>query len=67
MKTICLNYRELKMLTEIVDKFPDSSGPIKISQTDSNGIGSTVTVSLGTYVNDVYGEFTITLTDERDW
>ena len=47
MKTICLNYRELKMLTEIVDKFPDSSGPIKISQTDSNGIGSTVTVSLG--------------------
>ena len=67
MKTICLNYRELKMLTEIVDKFPDSPEPIKISQTDSNGIGSTVTVSLGTYVNDVYGEFTITLTDERNW
>jgi hypothetical protein len=67
MKTIYLNHRELKQLTEIVDKFPDTAGSIKLSQTDSNGIGSILTVSLGTYVNDIYGEFTITLTDEGNW
>lgn len=67
MKTLYLNRRELKMLAEIVDKFPDGDMSFKLTQTDSNGIGSVLSVTLGTYVHDIYGEFTITISDEGNW
>ena len=73
MTEIHLSHKELKEILSIVEKInpPDTmmlgAGTVKISVDSSSGIGSLVTATVPVQVDDRWGEWTTTITDESSW
>jgi hypothetical protein len=73
MMEITLNHRELKELLEIVETMnpPDTlllaSGTIRITVESIGGIGSIVKASVPVQQGERWGDWTTTISDERDW
>lgn len=69
MNKINLNRREIERVYEMFNKMNESGdiGSVILMQKDINGIGSSLTATFYVTHKDEEGEFTIDITNERDW
>lgn len=69
MNKITLNARELEKIYTIFNQMNESSeyGAVTLEQSDNTGIGSTLTATMYVTHREVEGDFTVTITDEKDW
>ena len=61
-----LSIKELTKIVETLDKFQKVSH-ITLTNDRSGGIGNTLTLEFGYYINDTIGRFSTTITDYNDW
>ena len=69
MNTINLNRREVERVYELFNRLNESGdiGSVILIQEDTNGIGSVLTATFYVTHKDEEGEFTVSITDEKDW
>ena len=67
MNKIAINKKILLEILEISDKLNVNDQLIHINESESNGIGTILTVEIPTTVNGINGLFTITIRDEAWW
>ena len=69
MNKITLNAREIEEVYQLFNKMNESSdyGSITLQQSESNGIGSTLTATVYVTHKDVEGDFTVEITSEMDY
>lgn len=65
MTQLILQRRELEDILKLLDKF--ECNYVSLSQSESTGIGNTLTATLDVTVNDEHGEFTVEITGIEDW
>lgn len=58
--------KDVEKVLEVMDKFPDTASFI-LQSDSSSGIGSTITLTVQTTVNDIDGEFTVEISGVEDW
>ncbi len=64
-KRLLLQRKELEELLRLMDKFDCNYAVLE--QSESNGIGSTLTANLPLTIKDETGEFVIEITGVEDW
>ncbi len=66
---VTLNRREVEAVYELFNKFNESGdcGSVVLTQESGSGIGSTLTATFLITHQEVYGDFTINITDESSW
>lgn len=69
IKTIHLNRAEVNRLQELMDTlYKDKKwGSVTLGVQGDNGIGSVLTATFIIQHDGIDGEFTVTISDERDW
>ncbi len=69
IKTIHLNRAEINRLQELMDTlYKDKKwGSVVLGVQGDNGIGSVLTATFIIQHDGIDGEFTVTISDERDW
>jgi hypothetical protein len=69
IKTIHLNRAEINRLQELMDTlYKDKKwGSVVLDVSGDNGIGSVLTATFIIQHDGIDGEFTVTISDERDW
>lgn len=69
MNKITLNARELEKIYTLFNQMNESSdyGTVTLEQSDNTGIGCVLTATMYVTHRDVEGDFTVIITDEKDW
>ena len=69
MNKITLNARELQEVFDLFNKMNESSnyGTVTLESSNESGIGSVLTATFYVTHRDVEGDFTVTISDEKDW
>ena len=65
MKRIYLTVEDTEKVLEVMKQFPDAIN--YCLESESSGIGSTVTLTVSTTVNGVSGEFTTEISGVENW
>lgn len=61
-----LHKQDLEKMLEILQKFTDTE-TVKVEQDGSSGIGTTTTMRFSTTVNNVEGDFIVTISGVENW
>jgi hypothetical protein len=61
-----LHKQDLEKMLGILQKFPDTE-TVKVKQDSSSGIGTTTTMRFSTTVNNVEGDFIVTISGVENW
>jgi hypothetical protein len=69
MNTVRLNRRELNRINEILNKLHGDAShtSVELIQEGDNGIGTVLTAKFYLNYKDVPGEFSVVISDEKDW
>jgi len=69
MNKINLNRREIERVYELFNQMNESGdiGSVILIQEDTNGIGSSLTATFYVTHKHEEGEFTVDITNEKDW
>ncbi len=69
MNRITINRRELAQVNEILEKLHGdaSHASVELVQEGDNGIGTVLTAKFYLKYEDIPGEFSVVITDERNW
>lgn len=69
MYKITLTARELQEVYDLFNQMNESSdyGSVTLESSNESGIGSVLKATFTVTHKDVEGDFTVTITDEKDW
>jgi len=65
MKRVYLTIEDAEKVLEVMKSFPDAGN--YYLESESSGIGSTVTLTVSTIVNGIAGEFTTEISGVENW
>lgn len=66
MKTMYLNRKDIQKINSVLDQFPDLDR-FELTEDNSSGIGSIVTMTFSREVNSIVGAFTIEIAGVEQW
>ena len=66
MKTMYLNRKDIQKINSVLDQFPDLDR-FELTEDNSSGIGSIVTMTFSREVNGIIGAFTIEIAGVEQW
>jgi hypothetical protein len=61
-----LHKEELKKMLQVLEQFPEVE-TVEVKQDNSSGIGSHITMMFRTTINNVSGEFAVTVSSVENW
>lgn len=64
---VYISAEELKRLVSIVEALPETDQNVKITCEASSGVGSNIWVTKHISVNNIHGEFSVQVSDPKDW
>lgn len=69
MNKITLNAGELEKIYTLFNQMNESGeyGTVTLERSDNTGIGSVLTATMYVTHREVEGDFTVTITGEKDW
>lgn len=66
MKTMYLNRKDIQKIDSVLDQFPDLDR-FELTEDNSSGIGSIITMTFSREVNGIIGAFTIEIAGVEQW
>lgn len=66
MKTMYLNRKDIQKINSVLDQFPDLDC-FELTEDNSSGIGSIVTMTFSRELNGIIGAFTIEIAGVEQW
>jgi hypothetical protein len=61
-----INKEEVLKILSVMEKFPDTSSFV-LESDSSSGIGSTITLTVQTTINEIDGEFMVEISGVENW
>ena len=61
-----LHKEELKKMLQVLEQFPEVE-TVEVKQDNSSGTGSHITMMFRTTINNVSGEFAVTVSSVENW
>ena len=61
-----INKRDVEKILEVMNKFPDAES-FALAHEASSGIGSVITLTIRTQVNELDGEFSVEIAGVENW
>jgi hypothetical protein len=66
MKTMYLNRKDIEKINSVLDQFPDLDR-FELTEENSSGIGSIVSMTFSREVNGIIGAFTVEIAGVEQW